>query len=299
MDNSDLISKESLKYKYRDAKYGYFMVIPALLAIMLFQGVPIVMALIRVFQDYETKMFVGYRNFFFILQQEVFIKSFLHVFIMVVIILPITLILAFLFAQVLKNMQNGFGSVTKIIIYLPSLFSGILVSIMFLLIFNFGGGLITYFRIQADKEPISFQSEMPWPYVLIILISIWGGIGYNTLIMYAGTIGIPKDYYEAAKLDGANGWVRLTRITLPCLKNYFILQTISITTGTIQMFELPMMIGGGLETMTPIWYIYNLFLDFTVDFNITTAGALLTAILIGGINAITFKILKSEKSMDD
>ena len=120
--------------------------------------------------------------------------------------------------------------------------------------------------------------------------------------MYAGAIGIPESYYEAAMLDGANAFHRLWYITLPGMKNYFILTIINLASGTLMMFELPMMVTGGgpvNKTMTPILYIYNTFNDFTVDSNIVIAGAILVAILICAINVVIFRIIRSEKSMDD
>jgi len=275
---------------------------PAVLVIVIFQVVPLVMAIIRAFQDYNTGEFVGFRNFVYVLRQEVFVKSFTNILIFLVFIMVIMVVITFLFAQVLKRMKNKFGSATKIIIYLPTLFSGILVSIMFLFIFNYGGGLITSILLGLDKDPIPFTIMMPWPYILIIGISIWGGFGYHSLVMYAGAIGIPESYYEAAMLDGANAFHRLWYITLPGMKNYFILTIINLASGTLMMFELSMMVTGGgpvNKTMTPILYIYNTFNDFTVDSNIVIAGAILVAILICAINVVIFRIIRSEKSMDD
>ncbi len=294
--------KQGKSFRYRDELSGWLLVLPAVLAIAFFQIVPLVMALIRSFQDYSTGEFIGFRNYSFVLKQEVFTDSFLNIILFLIFIMAIMLVITFLFAQVLKNMKNRFGSATKILIYLPTLFSGILVSIMFLFIFNYGGGLITSLLLGANKDPIPFTLAMPWPHVLIIGISIWGGVGYHSLVMYAGAISIPESYYEAAMLDGANAIKRLWYITLPCMKNYFILTIINLATGTLMMFELPMMITGGgpdNKTMTPILYIYNMFNDFTMDKNITIAGAILVAILTCAINVIVFKIIKSEKSMDD
>lgn len=288
-------------YRYRDAKTGYLMISLALLCIALFQIVPLIMAIVRAFQDYQTRGFVGLRNFRFVLRQEVFLQSFTNVLIFLAFILVISILCSFLLAMVLKNMDNLMGSATKIIIYLPALFSGILISVIFLFIFNYGGGLVTSILLTAGVDPIPLTSFMPWPYVLIIGISIWGSFGYHSLVMYAGVIGISKDYYEAAMIDGANAFERLWHITIPCMKNYFILTIINITTGTLMMFELPFMITGGgplNKTYTPILYIYNTFNDFTMDSNIVIAGAILVAILIGIINAFVFKIIRSEISME-
>ena len=183
--------------------------------------------------------------------------------------------------------------------FIPFFISGIVASVIFNLLINYGGGLFTSLLIDAGKDPIAFAVEGKWPYIIIIVITIWMTFGYQTLIMYAGLLQIPKSLYEAAQLDGANFWHQTLFITIPNMKNYFVLVCISLVTANLQMFEIPFMVTGGgpLEsTLTPVMYLYNSFRDPGRPQNVTIAGALLVMILIMVINIIVFKTVRSEKS---
>ena len=163
-------------FRYRDEKSAYFMIMPAVLVIVIFQVVPLVMAILRAFQDYNTGEFVGFRNFVYVLRQEVFVKSFTNILIFLVFIMVIMVVITFLFAQVLKRMKNKFGSATKIIIYLPTLFSGILVSIMFLFIFNYGGGLITSILLGLDKDAMAVYTDYRYFHMGRFRLSLSGNV---------------------------------------------------------------------------------------------------------------------------
>jgi ABC-type sugar transport system permease subunit len=119
--------------------------------------------------------------------------------------------------------------------------------------------------------------------------------------MYAALINIPKEYYEAASKDGAGAINKMFFITIPQMKNIFILICINLTTGTLQLFDLPyMMTGGGPanQTLTPMLYLYNNYRDVDKGLGYTIAGALIIMVVISVINAVIFTIIKSEKSLE-
>ena len=156
--------------------------------------------------------------------------------------------------------------------------------------------------MSHDADGISFATDGIWPYVIIILPLLWGGFGYNSLVMYAGLLNIPNAYYEAAEIDGANGWNKLWGITIPNMKNYFVLIIINLITGGLQMFELPLMMtsGGPLEkTLTPVLFIFWQKSNPSIPESAVVAGAILIMIPIAAINLIVFKLIRSEKSVDE
>ena len=134
------------------------------------------------------------------------------------IITAVMVVTTFLFALVLKNMNNRLGSVAKVVIYIPFFISGIIASIIFTMLTNYGGGLVNSILISLGKDTVAFENEGILPYIAVIVPTIWIGFGYNTLVMYAGIINIPKEYYEAASIDGANGIQQMWHITLPNMK---------------------------------------------------------------------------------
>ena len=288
-------------FRYRDKGAAYAMLAPALLLLCVFVAVPLVMALVRSVQDYATSGFVGLKNYLYVLQTPSFLKSFGNVLLMTFFTVLLTMLFAFLFALLMRSLNNRLGYLARAAVFLPFFISGITSAILFFLLINYGGGLFTSILISLGKKPIAFAVDGIWPYVTIIAITIWMSFGYQSLIMYAGLLQIPRSYYEAAQLDGANAFEQAVYITLPNMKNYFVLTCINMVTANLQMFEVPLMVTGGgpvEKTLTPVLYLFNSFRDPARPQNVTIAGALMVMVVIMTINIIVFKTVRSEKSGD-
>lgn len=290
--------KNSFRFRYKWVAYS--MIAPALIMLAIFVYTPLVMSVVRSFRDSTTGKFVWFENFRYVLIDKIFLRSFLNVVVLSTITTLLIVVSGFLFANVVANLSASVSGVVKVLIFLPYLISGIVTSITFLLMLNYGGGLFTSIRYKLGLDAVSYQTEGLWPYFWVIVPAWWGGFGYNTLVLYAGLLNIPRSYYEAAELDGANAAEKMLFITVPNLKNYFILLFINLTAGGLQMFEIPMMITGGgpiNKTMTPVLYLVNNFKGDKPQ-NTVIAGALLVMIVIAAINFFVFKTVKSEKSQD-
>ena len=295
-----MLTGESKKFRYRYKWVAYLMILPALAMLAIFVFTPLVMSIIRSFLDSTTGEFRGFFNFHYILSDSVFLKSLLNVFVMSTITTVLIVVTGFLFANVLVELNKMVSGVVKVFIFLPYLLSGIVTSIIFLLMLNYGGGLFTSILYSLGKPAISFATEGLWPYVWIIIPSWWMGFGYNTLVLYAGLLNVPRSYYEAAELDGANTFMRMLFITIPNMKNYFVLLLINLTAGGLQMFEVPLMITQGgptNKTTTPVLFLVNNFKGDKPQ-NAILAGALMMMVVIALVNFFVFKIVRSEKSQD-
>ena len=291
------VFKKTTTRRYKNSKAGLAFIMPAIFWLSLFVYVPLIMALVRVFQNYQTHEFVGFENFDYVLKTPTFINSFKNVLFYTVVITVLMVVLSFSFASLINKIRSKkvSGSV-KAFIYLPNLMSGVIVAIIFNLFINTGFGLFAAIRAANNKYPIDFANEGIWPYLAIIIPTLWIGIGYNTLVMLAGRLNVPKEYYEAAEIDGANWFQKLIYITLPSMKNYFILVITTQITGNLQMLEIPMWITGGSEkTMTPCLYLFNTFRDSGRSPNVAIAGALIIMVIISIINIIAFSLLHSKK----
>lgn len=298
-DTSNDLRRRSNRFRYQYSKTAYVMLLPALLLLAVFSTIPLIMALFRSFSDYNTGEWTGLDNFDYVLKTPSFIGSFRNVLLFIAIIVPAMIILSFLFAHVLRNIGSRLSSAVKVILYIPCLLSGVVVAILYMFLMNYGGGLFTSIFISLGLQPISFQTDGLWPYVCIIIPTLWGGFGYNSLVMYAGLMNVPRQYYEAAQLDGAGALRRMFSVTIPCMKNYFILTLVSLITSTLQMLEIPYLITGGgpLEkTLTPALYLFNSFRDAGRPQNVTIAGALMIMVLTVVTNVIAFSLIKSGKT---
>jgi ABC-type sugar transport system permease subunit len=121
-------------------------------------------------------------------------------------------------------------------------------------------GAANFFLNLVGLPPLQWLNSAQTAMISIIIFSVWLGLGYQMVIFLAGLQGIPDELYEAALIDGASGWKRFWRITLPLLKptTFFILVTSLI--GSFQVFtSVYVMTGGGpvRSTDVVVYHIYQ------------------------------------------
>ena len=117
-------------------------------------------------------------------------------------------------------------------------------------------GILSIFGIQGP----GWLTDEKWAMPAIVLVSVWKDMGFFGLILLSGVVGINKTYYEAAGLDGANGWVKFTRITLPLLTPSIFYVLIVGMINAFQLFpQIMIMTGGGPNGATQVMVerIYN------------------------------------------
>jgi multiple sugar transport system permease protein len=286
-----------------DNMTAYTMLIPIVVLLTIFVVIPFVYALYVSFYDwsfYQESQFVGWRNFINVLNDPLFMKAIVTGLKFALFVVPAQMILAFLFAHVIRSMGTKLSGFVKTSIYIPTIISGIVASIIFVFIFDYNAGLANVLVNRFGVENQAWLADVKTALGSIALPAIWLGFGITTLIMLAGLLDIPESYYEAADLEGAGSWTKMIHITIPLLKNVVLFLLITGFTGAIQQFELSLvMTGGGPldETTTPNLYIFNHFRnDVLVGHSI--ASALLLFVVLGSISAIIFKVLNSEKAVD-
>ncbi|MCM0650079.1 sugar ABC transporter permease [Clostridium swellfunianum] len=301
--SSSEVNKGTLGMRKHDALTAYLMLAPGFILITIFVIVPFFYSIAVSFTDwsfYGTSKFVGFKNYRVILTNKLFRTSLTVAIKYVLIIVPTLFIVSFLFSHVLKGMKGKAASFAKTSVYIPTVISGILAAAIFTFIYDYQGGILN--SILANFG-IPKQAFLKKPLISSIALSIpivWLGFGYNTLVMLAGLLDIPQVYYEAADVEGANAFEKLIYITIPSMKNIFILITITLVTGALTEFNVPYMMTGGGPTnsnLTPIVYIFNNFKS-NPTMGPTVAASLLMVIVLSLISGLIFTIIKSEKSMD-
>jgi multiple sugar transport system permease protein len=186
---------------------------------------------------------------------------------------------------VLLNQSLPLTGLLRTIYFIPSIVSLVAAGLGFRWIFQTDGamnGLLANFGI--DK--IAWLSDPIWAMPVIILLSVWKQIGFNLVVFLAGLQTIPVSRYEAAELDGANGWQQFLYITLPGIQSTLIFAGITTAIFTLKSFEQVYIITGGgplNSTNLLVYYIYDrAFAQF--DFGYAAAAAMVllafTSILV-------------------
>ncbi|RAP77536.1 carbohydrate ABC transporter permease [Paenibacillus montanisoli] len=292
------------KKNYRqDNGVAYLLLAPIVILLTIFVVIPFFYSLKVSFYNwsfYQPSVFVGFDNFKFVLEDDLFLNSVWVGIKFTLMVVPASMVVSFLFANVIKGMRKGSASIVKTSIYIPTIISGIVASVIFVFIYDYMGGLANYVLSWFGSEPRAWLADVKTALPSIAVPAIWLGFGLTTLIMLAGLHDIPESYYEAADLEGAGTWQKMWYITVPLMKNIVLFLTVTGFTGAISQYELSLVMTGGgpLDTTTtPNLYILNHFRNDVMVGN-SIAASLLLFVVLGSISAIIFKVLNSEKAID-
>lgn len=170
-----------------------------------------------------------------------------------------TLGLGLLIALLLNEKLKGRTAV-RALVFAPYLIAGSAVALVWAYIFNPRSGLIAQMLGWFDISGPRWLEDPTWALTAIIIVYVWKNLGFATVVFLAGLQGIPKDLYEAAKLDGASAWWRFRSVTLPMLSPISFFLMVTSVLSTFQAFDIQdVMTGGGpaYSTTTLVYYVYD------------------------------------------
>ncbi len=234
-------------------------------------------------------------NYTRMFQDKLFIRSVGNTFLYLIIQVPIMLVLAMLLAQLLNNKDLKFKGLFRTCIFLPCATSLVSYSLIFKSMFA-TNGLINSVLLNLGliENNINFIGTTSTARMVIIVALIWRWTGYNMVFYLAGLQGIEYSVYEAAKIDGANGWQTFWRITVPLLKPTIVMTAIMSINGTLQLFDESVNLTSGgpaNSTITMSHYIYqNSFGDFVANFGYASALSFVVFIMVAVLSAINLKV---------
>lgn len=286
------------------------LLLPSFVLLTVFVIVPLGFSFVSSFFDHSIKdvsTFVGFKTYGRIFTESMFWRSMWVGLRYAIVIVPLQLVLAFLLASLITKLTGRLSSALKVSLYIPCVLSGVVVGTIFLSLFQEKGvvNAILAFLYKpfeamgaAPFEAKAWFADGSVDWFICCIAVIWAGLGYTTLIILGGLYDIPQDYYEAAKMDGANVLERLWYITLPSLKNVLVYVLISLAVSAIQVFEIPFVMTGkgalNFSTMGPIGYIYAKNSDMVKD--VATTSSLIIGVIIAALASVIFKFISSEKS---
>lgn len=274
----------------------YAMIFPAILVFCLFFIFPIGYMIYLSFHDWNfvspVKEFVGTSNFSYLLSdrdfREVISNSFIYTFFTVFLTIGISLLLA-----LWLNRSGAVYSFMQASIFSPHIISLVSVSMLWMWIMDADYGLLNWGLNLVGIESIAWLTSPDYALTSLIIVAVWKGIGFNTLVFIAGLQSIPKDLYEAAELDHTPPWRRFMKITVPMLSPTLFFLTIIGVINSFQVFEtINLMTAGGPinSTNTFVYYIYEYGFKFFKIGYASAAGVILLVIL-SVLTVVYFKVL--------
>jgi len=225
--------------KYRksasDAAFGYSMVAPAIVLFLLFVIYPFLKGFWVSFHQWDgfsSMKWIGSNNYSFVMADGVFWKALKNT-IIYAITAPIFknivgLALALLFIKSIKGMY-----LFRVSTYIPYTFGYVVVGVLWTWIYNPSFGLLNKV-LEVLNAPFLIQGWLSDPNIAlysIIAVDVWKCMGFHAILYLAGLNAIPKDLYEAADIDGANGWQKFRSVTIPQLNSTIVMSFLLATTG--------------------------------------------------------------------
>jgi multiple sugar transport system permease protein len=247
--------------RWRERLFAYLCLLPWFLGFLTITAGGMIASL--VISLYRTDMmsitrFVGLENFARLASDELTRKALVNTAVYSFSMVPLGTVTT-LFIALLLNQQIHWQGFFRMVYYLPSIVSGVAVSILWAWLYHpdlgLLNGLLAYFRIRG---PGWIYSE-EWALPSFVLMGIWSS-GGSMLIFLAGLQGIPTALYEAAQIDGANALHRFWHVTIPMLSPTIFFSVVMNIIGSFQIFtQAYVMTQGGPNnaTLTMVLYIYR------------------------------------------
>ncbi len=306
---------------YRKRLSPLFYLLPALVIIIAFRLLPILYSFFVSFFEWKLKRgaFVGLGQYKTLLHDPIFWKSLLNTAYFVLGTVPTSLLLSLFFAVLLNQRIRAMGAY-RTTFFLPVITSLVAVSMVWKWIYhprlglaNFLLGLIGIkplgwlneptgiFKLTANSIGLSIPNWLGGPslaLVAIIIMSVWKGLGYNIVLFLAGLQNIPKQLYEAARIDGAGPFRSFRRITWPLLSPTTFYVLLMTTIVSFQVFtQIYLMTGppvGGPQGTTKVivYYLFEKGFDAGFDRGYASAIALVLFSIILSLTLLQRKLVE-------
>ena len=287
-----------------DLLTAYCMILPSLILLGIFVIWPLASSILHSFTDwnfYHAEN-VGMLNYVRVFKNPIFKRSLENTLVYILYAVPLSIVVPFLLAHCVKALGEGlYAAGIKTVLYVPSIISGVISSVIFLFILDYQGGVINNLIRSLGGQRINFLADGNMAKWSIVLTGFWTGAGYSTLYQLAGLNNIPETFYEAAKLDGASAFKRMVYITIPGMKNILMLSLVNGVSGTLMMMELPLLMtkgGPNNATITPVLYIYNMFNDSAQSMGYVLACSIVMLLFGSILTGASFFLFKPDKSME-
>lgn len=269
--------------KTRRAAWGASFVLPAFVALALFQLYPILFSFFVSLHDYDLlspPVFVGLEHYLGLPADQAFLNSLRVTAFYVAFTIGPVLLVAFALAWALTAVKRS-RPAWRVLLFLPSILPIVSVALTWKLLFNFQGPLNDMI-VTFGGRPVPWLTNGAWAPWALVIMSWWHAVSYYMIIFLAGLLAIPRDIFEAAEMDGARGFAMLRNVTLPILRPTIALAVVLATVNGLKTFAFQqIMTDGGPAGATQILTL----LIYKTSFSYLDMGraSAYSTVLFGGI----------------
>lgn len=282
----------------------YLFVSPAMLLLVTFGIVPILVAAvisttnmnISAFASWSNVDFVGIDNYVTLFADPDFWQALGNTALFAIVGVPAIVVISLTTALLLNRSQSWFFKALRSFYFIPAITAIVAVSLVWSYLYNTQFGLFNYLLSLVGAEPVQWLSD-PWLAKFSVgLVAVWRGTGLNIIIFLAALQGVPKEYLEAASIDGAGEWRKTFSITVPLLRFAIFFVSVTTTIAWLQFFDEPFVLtdGGPLGATTSV----SIFLykeGFRLNqFGYASAGSVVLFVIIAIITLIQLRLRRAD-----
>jgi multiple sugar transport system permease protein len=281
----------------RKPQTGWWFIAPATLHLLVFALVPVAYAayvsLFRwdILRDERT--FVGYDQYRRLMSDAAFWGAMGQTFKYALLAVPGGLVAALLVALAVSQPLKGMAWF-RTLFYIPAVSSGVAIAMLWIYVYLPERGLINTMLQGLGQPSIDFLNESGWALPALAFMSVWVGLGPRMIIYVAGLMSLPVTVYEAASLDGASGWQKFWRMTMPLLAPTHLFVLVTSTIGAFQTFTPVYMMTNGRPMGTTNLVGYHIYVTAWENFNVSAASAqsFVLLFLLGLVSLAQFRMMR-------
>lgn len=288
--------------KLRDIASRWLFMLPASVILFLVLAYPIGYAVFISFSEFDLATFksvgwVGWDNYEAVMEDARFWRSLRVTAIYLAFALPIQMLLGFGIAYCINAEWKGRGLIRALLI-IPMVVAPVVAGGIWRMLLDPLWGLTNYLIGLLGFEPVNWLGNPTLAMVTLVIIDTWRWTPFVTLIATAGLLALPRDVFEAADIDGANGWTKFWSIGLPLLVPIIAATLVVRWLGAVKMFDMALAAtngGPGDATNVVNLYIYE---QAFRSLHFAEASAM-TVIVLTGTMVLTLGLLWGSKRLED
>lgn len=278
----------------------YAFIAPALLLLVLFGLLPIVVAAGVSLTDLdigglgnpETVRYIGLDNYSRLFGDPDFWAALRTTAFFVVVGVPVIITVSLGVAVALNTSQSRFFRALRAFYFLPAITAIVAIALIWGYLYNSQFGLLNHLLDQVGLGPVGWLSDPTSARLSVAFVAVWRATGLNIIIFLAALQSVPKEYHEAAALDGAGRWTTFWRVTFPLLRFALFFVTVTTLIGWLQFFDEPYVLtkGGpvGATTSVSLFIFEN---GFSLNqFGYASAGSMVLLVIIAAVTAIQLRM---------
>jgi len=286
-------------YRRRRSGVAYLFLLPYFIPFLAFLVVPVGWSIYLSFNKgglLDSAQWVGFQNWREISADTELTDSIRNTAIYVVEAIFIVFVLALFLALLLNRYRKG-SNIFKLALYVPLLAPAVLVGLVWQFVANYDFGLFNLILTNLGIARINIFGNGTYALLLIVAAEVWRGLGFWTLYFLASLQSVPEELLDAARVDGAKGFQRFRRVTVPMLRPMLLFAVVIAIIANFQVFDTVYVLtqGGPYQsTSTLVWFIWKRLFQFQQTGQGFAAAVLLLGIILV-LTAVSFWLLGSRR----